>query len=532
MNKYYYIIALIGLSISISGNVLADDCTVTGDSLVCEPDGSYNPSDHGGKLIYDYDQISLTTTISLKHGLSQASGDTTYNNVTINTSGDRADGIHVIQWGPKITFKSLNINASGYSADGILVGRDSTGAIITVNGDTNILSSGGMGVRSVTTAKKDGINKNKIILNGNSIVKTTADGSRHGGHAVYAGVDLSGCGPFGLPLNDCLSSDRAEIFLTEGNNNLHNIITSGASANGIYAYGYGYVKTSNVQIETTGENAHGIAAVRRNSNYYYDSSDSGSQDYSGVVELTGNVFINTSGNGAFAILADSGNASNGQDSLGVVSSVRSFDSDSGQIVSDKIYQINGNLHAKNSGIIDLSMGNHSTFDGYTKLESNGIINLDIDGDKSIWHMSGSSILNTVNLLSGASLRPYEINGNVYDYTITGNLHNEGKIILEDGFYGSRAGDEISLIGDYTSHDGLLIIDTKLHDDDSITDHLLIDGDTSGRTYVRVQNDQGTGAQTNEGIKIIDVTGSSAGTFSLLGDYMFEGDQAVVGGAYA
>lgn len=68
MNKYYYIIALIGLSISISGNVLADDCTVTGDSLVCEPDGSYNPSDHGGKLIYDYDQISLTTTISLKHG--------------------------------------------------------------------------------------------------------------------------------------------------------------------------------------------------------------------------------------------------------------------------------------------------------------------------------------------------------------------------------------------------------------------------------------------------------------------------------
>ena len=36
----------------------------------------------------------------------------------------------------------------------------------------------------------------------------------------------------------------------------------------------------------------------------------------------------------------------------------------------------------------------------------------------------------------------------------------------------------------------------------------------------------------EGIKIIDVGGTSAGTFSLAGDYVFQGDQAVVSGAYA
>ena len=36
----------------------------------------------------------------------------------------------------------------------------------------------------------------------------------------------------------------------------------------------------------------------------------------------------------------------------------------------------------------------------------------------------------------------------------------------------------------------------------------------------------------EGIKIVDVAGASGGNFTLLGDYVFHGDQAVVGGAYA
>ncbi|AZV23742.1 autotransporter outer membrane beta-barrel domain-containing protein [Mesorhizobium sp. M7A.F.Ce.TU.012.03.2.1] len=43
---------------------------------------------------------------------------------------------------------------------------------------------------------------------------------------------------------------------------------------------------------------------------------------------------------------------------------------------------------------------------------------------------------------------------------------------------------------------------------------------------------GGGAQTVEGIKVVDVGGISNGSFSLKGNYSFEGDQAVVGGAYA
>jgi fibronectin-binding autotransporter adhesin len=50
--------------------------------------------------------------------------------------------------------------------------------------------------------------------------------------------------------------------------------------------------------------------------------------------------------------------------------------------------------------------------------------------------------------------------------------------------------------------------------------------------VHVTNVGGTGAPTTQGIKLIDVHGASNGTFALAGNYVFQGQQAVVAGAYA
>ena len=69
-------------------------------------------------------------------------------------------------------------------------------------------------------------------------------------------------------------------------------------------------------------------------------------------------------------------------------------------------------------------------------------------------------------------------------------------------------------------------------DASATDRLVVTGSTAGSTTVRVLNRGGLGAQTVEGIKIIDVGGASNGSFLLAGDYVFQGQQAVVAGAYA
>ncbi|MCO5962587.1 autotransporter outer membrane beta-barrel domain-containing protein, partial [Sinorhizobium meliloti] len=88
---------------------------------------------------------------------------------------------------------------------------------------------------------------------------------------------------------------------------------------------------------------------------------------------------------------------------------------------------------------------------------------------------------------------------------------------------------LTVAGDYTGSSGVLEIETELGGDASPTDRLVVTGDTSGPTGVRVINLGGGGAQTVEGIKIIDIGGASSGTFSLIGDYLLQGEQAVVGG---
>jgi fibronectin-binding autotransporter adhesin len=91
---------------------------------------------------------------------------------------------------------------------------------------------------------------------------------------------------------------------------------------------------------------------------------------------------------------------------------------------------------------------------------------------------------------------------------------------------------LTISGNYIGNGGTLFIESVLGGDASPTDRLVVTGNTSGTTSVKVTNLGGAGAQTAEGIKIVDVGGISAGSFSLLGDYVFQGEQAVVGGAYA
>lgn len=91
---------------------------------------------------------------------------------------------------------------------------------------------------------------------------------------------------------------------------------------------------------------------------------------------------------------------------------------------------------------------------------------------------------------------------------------------------------LTISGNYVGQNGLLSLDTQLGDDTSLTDKLVISGDTSGKTSVVVTNIGGAGAQTVEGIRVVEVGGTSAGTFDLLGNYVHDGQQAVVAGAYA
>ncbi|MBX8827416.1 autotransporter outer membrane beta-barrel domain-containing protein [Ochrobactrum sp. SFR4] len=110
-----------------------------------------------------------------------------------------------------------------------------------------------------------------------------------------------------------------------------------------------------------------------------------------------------------------------------------------------------------------------------------------------------------------------------------SFDNAGLVTMQNNF----AGDTTVINGHYGGQGGTVAIDTVLGDDGSITDQLIVNGDTSGSSRVQIFNAGGGGAPTVEGIRIIEVDGASNGTFSLLSDYKTkDGENAVVGGAYA
>lgn len=114
---------------------------------------------------------------------------------------------------------------------------------------------------------------------------------------------------------------------------------------------------------------------------------------------------------------------------------------------------------------------------------------------STWNMSASSLVN--------------------------HLTNAGKISILPPTGSSFS--TLTIQGNYTGNNGLIVLNTKLGADDSATDKLIVNGNTSGTTQVKIKNTGGRGAQTSKGIEIIKVEGQSQGQFTLA--------NRVVAGAY-
>lgn len=467
--------------------------------------------------------LIVVTTGNQQHGSNQFSGNNNYDTVDITTTGSQADGVRLQNWGPIFRANSLNIITTGYSSDAILMARDRDGGLVQINGPTIITTTDGMGVRAVSG--QNGPNTGVIELNGSSTISTAGPGNSNSGYAVYAGVDLGGCGPFNIPLYDCRSVGAGEVLLLGGPDALHTLRTTGTNAHAVYALGRGHIELGNVDIQTEGNGAAGIVARRQQADDYLGGARA-PQDFSGTVNLAGNVTIVTSGSNSLALHADSFDEANGADSEGVTAAIRSYDRTTGQVVTDGIYDITGNMLAERSGIIDLNMGDTSRFVGATTRETNGVLNLAIEGPASVWEMTADSSLSSLTLLSGAMLKP--IPTGLTTSTLTGLTNNGGVIDLTT----ATPGNIFTIEGDYAGNNGLLRLSAALGGDASATDKLIVTGNTSGSTGVKVVNIGGTGAPTVEGIKIIEVLGTSAGAFSLLGDFEHGGEQAIIGGAYA
>ncbi|HWK42654.1 MAG TPA: autotransporter outer membrane beta-barrel domain-containing protein, partial [Croceibacterium sp.] len=138
------------------------------------------------------------------------------------------------------------------------------------------------------------------------------------------------------------------------------------------------------------------------------------------------------------------------------------------------------------------------------------------------------------LVTGGTLAVDGIFGGNVDVASGGRLEGNGSVanIVNAGVVAPGRGiGTLTVAGDYVGAGGALEIEAVLGGDGSATDRLVVGGGTFGTTRVTVINRDGLGAPTVEGIRIIDVAGASDGSFVLNGDYMFQGEQAVIAGAY-
>lgn len=445
--------ALLATNISISA-VYADTLN-TNNTLYYYSSG--NPNGNNSDYT-NYDEVVITTnaiasTSGLKGWAIYMNGENyKFNDLTVNTSGMLSDGIHTKNGGGNIVIENYNAITSSYSSDGINLGRELSAnySRVTVNNETNIKAAG-MGVRANASVN----NANAvatITLNGPTTIETTSAGSNVAGYAVYAGQDTEA--------NSTAVKGKAEIFL----NGDSTIKTVGKNAHAVYARASGAISLGNVNISATGDGANGLFA---------SSTTAGQQ---AAIFLAKNATINVA-TGA-AVYA-----------TGAEALVKSYDIGTASETAG-IYEINGNIVADKDGQVQLHMADGSRFTGITNSNQlvtstadAGTIALTIDGDSSLWTMAGDSVLSSLTL-------------------------NNGTV----AWSGAAAGNILTVAGNYHGDNGLLKLNTVLGDDNSVSDKLVVQGDTSGTTRVAVANAGGSGAKTINGIEVIHVDGVSDGDF--------------------
>ncbi|EAV7341705.1 fibronectin-binding autotransporter adhesin ShdA [Salmonella enterica] len=165
----------------------------------------------------------------------------------------------------------------------------------------------------------------------------------------------------------------------------------------------------------------------------------------------------------------------------------------------------------------LTLSGVNTYTGDTNVQEG---TLWLSGDGSIGEMGSQQ---AVNVASGATFggsNGTTVNGKVTNegtlvfgdseetgaiFTLNGDLINMGTIT--SGSSASTPGNTLYVDGNYTGNGGSLYLNTVLGDDDSATDKLVITGDASGTTDLYI-NGIGDGAQTTNGIEVVDVGGVS------------------------
>lgn len=470
------------LSVLNGGSVI----TPRGIQLAANQDsyGSVRVSGNGSTLLLGNDQLGSVGWAGISMGAGE--GD-----VTVDNGG--------------------NLTLYG----GLYFGRGKNGASQTVNvigqgstlnsyGDMHIAYDGGTGVlRIVDGAKLYSLRTpgSTFIAEGQGVI---GDGrNQNGGNAI---VYVSGSGSLWH-----MDQDAIVGYLANGSLNITNSATV-ENAKGRVGLVSGYTGTITVS---------GLGSAWNNSdNVTLGAAGNGILTVSdgGVVNV-GNTLLIADQVGSTGTLNFGSAEGQAATATGTVNASQiNFGAGDGRVVfnhNDSDYHFNHLLNGTGTVIVhggETQFIHHQTYGGLTEIHNGAILKAGVE--------NAFSANSTYNISNGGIL---DLAG--YQQTL-GNTTNAGSIKLHtDGIANGHLHNLLTIDGDYHSDNGEIVYNTVLGNDSSATDKLLIKGNSSGTGYVRILNAGGNGAQTLNGIKIIDVLGQSDAEF-------FKADNhRIVAGAY-
>jgi len=409
---------------------------------------------------------------------------------TIATTDDAGHGVYL----GGATAGAAPIQTTAYM-DGVTVSTNGERAYglysEQVGGTGSYLPRGAVSYWTNSSLTTAGAGSHGVVANFGWNAVTLADGSTVSTHGPDAHAVLSKGGAE-------VVLDGARAFTTgngsvgvvsdlHGISRLHNgtfVSTTGTGAHGAMVQRAGRLEMAGSAIRAEGVNAHGI--------YAFENASTG-QQYGSEVTLTRSSVESKHG---YGIVAQGGH---------LTASV-----------------LDGSVLTGGAGLMDVQ--DHSD-----PSQGQTVVDLLADGNSIIAgqvHTAGGAVSNMV-LQGGATWR---VDG---DSQVTTLNNRQAMVQFMPAPLTPNGFSTLRVSKDYAGDGGTIVFNAALADDNSQSDRLVVGGDVSGQTYVKVVNRGGMGAATQEGIRIIDVEGHSpADAFALQHDYVAAlGRPAIVAGAY-
>lgn len=427
------------------------------------------------------------------------------NNINVATRGNNATGIDNINtrsaiYGGKILTYGIGAHGIGASNGGVSSWAPSHVSVAQMQVTTNGRQAYGLVATTNSDIQAKGIN---ITTTGESAAGIFSQGTGLINISEGSQIITSGEGAHGAAIN--LGS---EVNITNSS-----ITTTGTNASGIYMAGNNFADRSLPPAPVPRVlDPDVFSRPTTQETVDTEDTDRAGISHSNKVTITGST-LDVANAAALRILGGENNT------LTITGfTIKADQGANALLFSSDLYKTEHEV-----GIAQLNVAS-SKLSGDVLVNS-GEVNIDLT-NKSHWSGAArigadNQVLHSLTLDSGST---WLITGNSTIYS----LANTGGV----AFYPSNSKfKSLTVQSDYSSSGGLFAINTKLGDDNSETDTIIFNGAVSGTNQLAVRNAGGVGAQTIDGIKVIEVGAPSDGVFTLVGAYRNRGANTVVAGAY-